>query len=110
MLQATRVMTRADVEALARLCDTYEWWLATRDTLRKKGDTFPILNDKGDVKYIAPRPEVGIANRLAQQLRQLESDFGLSPASRVSLKVEPDGKKESIIAKFRARQAASGVD
>ena len=88
MLEAVRVMTRADIEALARYCDTYEWWLATRAKLRADGDTYPILNDGGEVKYIAQRPEVAIAHKLAQQLRQLEQDFGLNPAARASLHVE----------------------
>ena len=104
LLQAVKVMTRADVESLARYCDTYEWWLATRAKLKKEGDTYPILNDKGEVKYIAQRPEVSIANKLAAQLRQLESDFGLSPAARTSLKVEPDAKEESVLNKFLARR------
>lgn len=88
LLQSIRVMTRADVEALARYCDTYEWWLAVRAKLRAEGDTYPILNDGGEVKYIAQRPEVSIAHKLAQQLRQLEQDFGLNPAARASLNVE----------------------
>lgn len=104
LLQAVKVMTRADIEALARYCDTYEWWLATRAKLKKEGDTYPILNDKGEVKYIAQRPEVSIANKLAAQLRQLESDFGLSPAARTSLKVEPNAKEESTLSKFLARR------
>ena len=82
-------MTNADVEALARYCDTYEWWLATRAKLRKEGDTYPILNDAGEIKYIAQRPEVSIAHKLATQLRQLEQDFGLKPSARASLNVEP---------------------
>lgn len=106
MLQATRVMTRADVEALARYCDTYEWWLATRAKLKAEGDTYPILNDGGEIKYIAQRPEVSIAHKLAQQLRQLEADFGLSPAARVSLKVEPDGTSESALTKFLKLKAS----
>jgi P27 family predicted phage terminase small subunit len=88
LLQAVKVMTDADVEALARYCDTYEWWLATRATLRKEGDTYPILNDGGEIKYIAQRPEVSIAHKLATQLRQLEQDFGLNPSARTSLHVE----------------------
>lgn len=92
MLQAVKVMTRADVEALARYCDTYEWWLATRVKLKKEGDTYPILNDKGEVKYIAQRPEVSIAHKLAVQLRQLEQDFGLNPSARTSLNVQTEEK------------------
>ena len=106
MLQATRVMTRADVEALARYCDTYEWWLAVRAKLKAEGDTYPILNDGGEIKYIAQRPEVSIAHKLATQLRQLEADFGLSPAARVSLKVEPDAPQETTLQKFLALKAA----
>jgi len=106
MLQVTRVMTRADVEALARYCDSWEWWLAVRAKLKAEGDTYPILNDGGEIKYIAQRPEVSIAHKLASQLRQLESDFGLSPAARSSLKVESDAKAESAIEKFRAIKAA----
>lgn len=88
LLQAVKVMTGADVEALARYCDTYEWWLATREKLRKEGDTYPILNDAGDIKYIAQRPEVSIAHKLATQLRQLEQDFGLNPSARTGLSIE----------------------
>jgi P27 family predicted phage terminase small subunit len=106
MLQAVRVMTRADVEALARYCDTFEWWLAVRAKLKAEGDTYPILNDGGQVKYIAQRPEVSIAHKLAGQLRQLEADFGLSPAARVCLKVESDAKAETALDKFRAIKAA----
>lgn len=90
IVQAMRVMTDADVEALARYCDTYEWWLAVRAKLRAEGDTYPILNDGGEVKYIAQRPEVSIAHKLATQLRQLEQDFGLNPSARSSLSVEPE--------------------
>ena len=90
LLDAVRVMTDADVEALARYCDTYEWWLATRAILKKDGCTYPILNDGGEVKYIAQRPEVSIAHKLATQLRQLEQDFGLNPSARSSLSVAPE--------------------
>ena len=94
MLQAVKVMTQADVEALARYCDTYEWWLAVRAKLKADGDTYPILNDKGEVKYVAQRPEVSIAHKLAVQMRQLEQDFGLNPSARTSLHVE-DPKHET---------------
>ncbi len=95
LLQAVKVMTRADIEALARYCDTYEWWLATRAKLKADGDTYPILNDKGEVKYIAQRPEVSIAHKLAVQLRQLEQDFGMNPSARTSLNVETTQQETS---------------
>ena len=102
LLQAVKVMTRADIEALARYCDTYEWWLATRAKLKKEGDTYPILNDKGDVKYIAQRPEVSIAHKLAVQLRQLEQDFGLNQSARTGLHVEEPKQEDEDDARMFA--------
>lgn len=102
LLQTVKVMTRADIEALARYCDTYEWWLATRAKLKKEGDTYPILNDKGDVKYIAQRPEVSIAHKLAVQLRQLEQDFGLNPSARTGLHVEEPKQEDEDDARMFA--------
>jgi P27 family predicted phage terminase small subunit len=102
LLQAVKVMTRADIEALGRYCDTYEWWLATRAKLKKEGDTYPILNDKGDVKYIAQRPEVSIAHKLAVQLRQLEQDFGLNPSARTGLHVEEPKQEDEDDARMFA--------
>jgi P27 family predicted phage terminase small subunit len=102
ILQGVRVMTRADVEALARYCDTYEWWLATRAKLRADGDTYPILNDAGDIKYIAQRPEVAIAHKLAAQLHALEADFGLTPSSRTKLATQVEVKKDELEEFFTA--------
>jgi P27 family predicted phage terminase small subunit len=102
LLQGVRVMTRADVEALARYCDTYEWWLATRAKLRADGDTYPILNDAGDIKYIAQRPEVAIAHKLAAQLHALEADFGLTPSSRTKLATQVEVKKDELEEFFTA--------
>ena len=102
LLQAVRVMTRADIEALARYCDTYEWWLATRAKLKADGDTYPILNDKGEVKYVAQRPEVSIAHKLAAQLHALEADFGLTPSSRTKLATQVEVKKDALEEFFAA--------
>jgi P27 family predicted phage terminase small subunit len=102
LLQSVRVMTQADIEALARYCDTYEWWLATRAKLQKEGDTYPILNDKGDIKYIAQRPEVAIAHKLAAQLHVLEADFGLNPSSRTKLATQVEVKKDELEEFFAA--------
>lgn len=100
MLLAAKVMTRADVDALARYCDLAAWWLRTRETLREHGDSYPVVNDAGQVKYHAQRPEVAICHKLSQQLRSLEQDFGLNPSARSSLKVEPaadDSDAETIL-------------
>ena len=87
ILSAVSVITATDTEALARLCELYKQWREVRDFLEANGLTYPIINDKGEVKYIAARPEVSIHKTLVQQMRQLENDFGLNPTSRAGLKV-----------------------
>ena len=87
LLSQVAVITASDTEALGRLCELYRQWREVRDFLEINGLTYPIINDKGETKYIAARPEVSIHKTLVQQMRQLEQDFGLSPTSRAGLKV-----------------------
>ena len=87
VLNSVAVLTETDREALARYCDLYRYWRQVRQVLIDQGNTYPVLNDKGEVKYIAQRPEVSIHKTLVQQMRQLEGDFGLNPTSRAGLRV-----------------------
>ena len=96
LLSQIAVVTATDTEALARLCELYRQWREVRDYLEANGYTYPVINDKGETKYIAQRPEVGIAKTLVQQLRQLENDFGLNPTSRQGLKVAQAGEPDAL--------------
>ena len=87
ILSEVSVITATDTEALARLCELYRQWREVRNFLEANGLTYPIINDKGETKYIAASPEVSIHKTLVQQMRQLEGDFGLNPTSRAGLKV-----------------------
>jgi P27 family predicted phage terminase small subunit len=87
VLNQVAVLTETDREALARYCDLYRYWREVRQVIIDQGCTYPVVNDKGEIKYIAQRPEVSIHRGLVQQLRQLEGDFGLNPTSRAGLKV-----------------------
>ena len=58
-------------------------WRRCQQVISTDGMTFDVMTDDGkSVKYVAQRPEVGIANRLAVQLRALEGDLGLSAVAR----------------------------
>jgi len=100
LLKSVRVMTAADMEALARYCDLYRYWREVRKVLIDQGSTYPILNDKGEVKYIAQRPEVSIHHKLVAQLRQYEGDFGLNPSSRAGLKVSDAETQKDALDEF----------
>jgi len=102
LLNQVAVITESDREALARYCELYKQWRAVRDFLEENGYTYPVLNDKGEVKFIAQRPEVSIHKSLVQQLRQHESDFGLNPTSRAGLKVTNAQKEKDPLDEFLA--------
>ncbi len=54
---------------------------------------YPLKDEEGKIKYVAPWPQVSIANKLAQQLTRLEQEFGLTPSARARLQLSP-AKKE----------------
>lgn len=89
LLQEVRLMTRADIGTLARYADTWAWWRRCREVIDREGDTLVIRDDHGNEKYRQQRPEVGIVNRLAQQLGRLENEFGLTPSARAGLQSAP---------------------
>ena len=102
LLNQVAVLTESDREALARYCDLYRYWRQVRQVIIEQGNTYPVLNDKGEVKFIAQRPEVSIHKSLVQQLRQHESDFGLNPTSRAGLKVTNAKKEKDPLDEFLA--------
>jgi P27 family predicted phage terminase small subunit len=76
-----------DSTCLARYCELWEWYRKELDDIRENGETETCTNKNGD-DYIAVRPQVGIALKLAGLLAKLESEFGLTPAARCGLKIE----------------------
>jgi P27 family predicted phage terminase small subunit len=96
LLQEVRLMTRADIGTLARYVDTWAWWRRCREVIEREGDTLVMRDDQGNEKYRQQRPEVGIVNRLAQQLCRLENEFGLSPASRAGLQAVPQEAPDEL--------------
>jgi len=86
-LAALGVLSFIDKHVLHRYCVLYSRWSAAEDTLRKRGGMcFPVKNDKGEVVDVRVFPEVYISARLFDQLLKIEDRFGLSPASRASLR------------------------
>lgn len=79
-LHAMRVLTTADRESLARACETHARWLAASEQLQKTGmlikapSGYPIIN-----------PLFSVLNKLAEQMRAFEGEFGLTPAARTRI-------------------------
>jgi P27 family predicted phage terminase small subunit len=83
------VLGHIDQRTLGRYCDTWGHWYRARDFIKRHGDTYPLKDESGRTKYLQQFPQVAIANKLATQLTRLEQEFGMTPASRTRIQVNP---------------------
>lgn len=97
-------LTTADTMPMARYCEMLIQWRECQRIIVEKGMTFDVLSDDGkSVKYVAQRPEIGIANRLAVCLRALEGDLGLSALARGKIDMKPKEKQVNSKGRFFGR-------
>lgn len=90
---AMGTLTTADVNPLARYCEMLIQWRRCQAIVNERGLTLDVLTEDGKaVRCVMQRPECGIANRLAIQLRALENDLGLNAVSRGKIDL-PRGRK-----------------
>jgi len=87
MLNRLGLLTEADGHALAAYCSAFARWKRATEHIQKHGDTYPIRDNNGDIKYIQQFPEVSIANKAMTMMHKWGSAFGLSPSSRSNLAV-----------------------
>ena len=92
-----QVISGLDRAALAGYCQSYANWRHAQGILKRFGMTF--TTDKG---YVGQRPEVAIAQRERQIMRQFQQELGLTPSSRsrVSTLNKPGGKPRDNEARF----------
>ena len=102
-LETIGVLATTDVEAIARYCETLAEYDAALIDLAKFGRLQLIKNDLGRVKCVMQSPCVGIVNKLRAELRRMEDEFGLTPASRASLHVAP---KQAPLVSSRKRNVS----
>lgn len=91
------VLTEIDGNALARYCSLWVRWRRATAHLEANGETYPLLDEKGNVRCLQQYPEVAIVNKLSVLLLRLEQEYGLTPAARTRIRVDvpaaPDGGK-----------------
>ena len=100
MLEAMRVLTRIDGNALARYCRLWSRWRQAEKWIEEKGEMYPIRNEDGSVKCFQQWPQVAIAHKLAEQLIRLEREFGLTPSARARLQISPVCDETDDLDKF----------
>ena len=101
ILEGMGVLTRADGNALSRYCRLWSRWRKAESFIDEHGECYPLKDEEGKIKYVAPWPQVSIANKLAQQLTRLEQEFGLTPSARARLQLSPVKKEQSTHDKGR---------
>jgi P27 family predicted phage terminase small subunit len=95
-----RVLTEVDRAALGRYCVAYAAWREAEDHIAARGKVYPVLKPDGSLKIMRKSPHVELAFEAAREMSRLESEFGLTPSARASLRVEPAHVRDSIAAKF----------
>jgi P27 family predicted phage terminase small subunit len=76
-LVALRMLTNLDRAALAAYCGAYALWAEATEAIQKYGTMV-----KSPSGYPMQSPYVSIANRQAEIMMRIASEFGFTPASR----------------------------
>jgi P27 family predicted phage terminase small subunit len=76
-LAALKLLTNLDRAALAAYCGSYALWAESMEAIQKFGTMV-----KSPSGYPIQSPYVAIANRQAEILMRIASEFGFTPASR----------------------------
>jgi P27 family predicted phage terminase small subunit len=101
IFSANWVSPTYDVAAVTRLCEMYEDRERMRESLRKDG--WMVWTAAGQPKA---NPLVGHMGKLDNEIRQLEVEFGLTPAARSRLgysEVRRLGKLDEMMRRQRGR-------
>lgn len=99
-LQAMKVLTSVDGDALAAYCHVYARWRAAEQFLLQHGEVYPIRDDQGRVKCMQQFPQVSIARNLLLLLKAYQQEFGLTPSSRSRVVVVADEDPDDEAARF----------
>lgn len=90
MLHEMRVLTDADVQALALYCAAFARWAGAERMVEEQGEV--VLTGTGSVKI---NPYVQIANLAWEQMRKMLLEFGMTPSARARIQVLDPGEAEN---------------
>ena len=102
---AMGVLTKADVPSFARYCDMLHRWIEARDFIEEHGTTYPVRDDKGNVKHIRSFPQFMHYRQLDKELRAHEVQFGLTPSARSRIMNSDEGSLERARLAHQATRA-----
>ena len=90
VLREMRILSRADRDALVSYCLTYAQMKSAQEFLDQHGLVYPLRDEAGKIKYMAPFPQVAIVRSCLQAMRAYQQEFGMTPSSRTRVETIPD--------------------
>jgi P27 family predicted phage terminase small subunit len=88
LLTAVNCAKRVDSGALENFCLTWARWARAIDDIKDNGEVATRISSTGDA-YEVIRPIVRIEATLSSQLNKMRGEFGMTPAARAGLNVQP---------------------
>lgn len=87
-LSKLKILTALDRAALAAYCNAYALWAEATEAIQKYGTMV-----KSPSGYPIQSPYVSIANRQAEIMMRIASEFGFTPASRSWISARPQPER-----------------
>jgi P27 family predicted phage terminase small subunit len=81
------LLAHVDQAALAGYCQCFARWQEAEKFIEEHGTVCTMRDDKGNVKWTQPVPQVGIATKMMDRMHRFAAEFGLTPASRTRIQV-----------------------
>ena len=88
-LARLRILTRLDRAALGAYCGAYALWAEATQAIQTYGSMV-----KSPSGFPLQSPYISIANRQAEIMMRIASEFGFTPASRGRIRAPPDDEPE----------------
>lgn len=89
------VLTLADGDALALLCEAWAEWRDRRDDVAKHGVAYECETEKGGL-MVRARPEVAMASDAWRRVIAAMGEFGLTPSSRSKVSSGKSGEVDPM--------------
>lgn len=101
------ILTAGDGVTLARYCKIWIKWMACEELIDKKGMTYEVKTKVGG-KMIRQSPHAQMAMKLSDQLLRIEQEYGLTPASRSSVRALGGRRNKGKARFFKQSKADTG--
>ena len=102
-LESLGLLTQVDMAALVAYCESWAQYKRAITHIHKHGETFDLLDDDGNVKYVQQSPQVSIANKALANIKSFCTEFGMTPSSRSRMTVpgqdEPQDEMERLLSR-----------